>query len=106
MKPNPAADLTVSLPYHYLFFASSVFYYFNSYIRYDRLFDADVLYLTLLGSLYGRYEDLVDDADLTAVVERAFGREGLGIVAVTRVPDIGDFRREMMELGRRCLSWR
>ncbi|CAM9581527.1 unnamed protein product [Ascophyllum nodosum] len=53
----------------------------------------------LLESL--RYEDLVDDADLTAVVERAFGREGLGIVAVTRVPDIGDFRREMMELGRR-----
>lgn len=48
------------------------------------------------------YEKLVSDVDLSDVAERAFGREGLGIVVVTGVPDIGESRRIMFELGLRC----
>lgn len=48
-----------------------------------------------------RYEDLLGDVDLKDVAERAFGREGLGIVVVTGVPDVSDLSRELFKLGRR-----
>lgn len=49
-----------------------------------------------------RYEDLLREGeDLAGVAERAFGREGLGIAAVSGVPDIAEARRELFELGHK-----
>ena len=42
-------------------------------------------------------------------MERAFGREGLGIAVVTGVPDIAHLRRELFAAGqrydRRCVRF-
>lgn len=48
------------------------------------------------------YSDLEKGVDLKHITERAFGREGLGIVVVTGVPDIRTPRRKLFALGHRC----
>ncbi|CAN0529527.1 unnamed protein product, partial [Laminaria digitata] len=50
------------------------------------------------------YEELAEDRDLQGVVERAFGREGLGIAVVTGVPDIAQLRRELFAAGQRYVG--
>jgi len=45
------------------------------------------------------YADLIAGADLTATIERAFGVDGLGILAVTGVPNLEECRAELLPLA-------
>ncbi|KAE9025747.1 hypothetical protein PR003_g11604 [Phytophthora rubi] len=45
------------------------------------------------------YEDLVAKKDLSAVVEEAFGYEGMGILVVSGVPEISDKRGDLLPLA-------
>jgi len=47
------------------------------------------------------YQDLVNKADLTAAVEKAFGASGLGILAVKGVPNLTNCRQELLPLAFR-----
>ncbi|KAJ8525235.1 hypothetical protein ON010_g15879 [Phytophthora cinnamomi] len=45
------------------------------------------------------YEDLVAKRDLSAVVEEAFGYEGMGILVVSGVPELGAKRSDLLPLA-------
>ena len=67
------------------------------------LLDFPLLYIYT--SLRRRYEELAEDRDLQGVVERAFGRGGLGIAVVVGVPDIAQLRRELFAAGQRYIYY-
>lgn len=45
------------------------------------------------------YHDLVDHKDLSAEIERAFGYEGIGLLAVKNVPNFAQARKRLLPLG-------
>ena len=53
--------------------------------------DADVVVL--------RYSDLVSGADLSSEIERAFGYDGLGLLAVSGVPQLAERRAALLPLA-------
>lgn len=47
------------------------------------------------------YEDLVVGKDLTALIEKAYGKDGLGLLTVSNVPGVSDVRRALLPQANR-----
>jgi hypothetical protein len=43
----------------------------------------------------------VDDRDLSASIEAAYGPQGLGILIVEDIPGVQELRRNLLPLGRK-----
>ena len=50
------------------------------------------------------YEDLLHERDLTWAIDRAFGRDGLGIIAVANVPELDKMRHTLLPLAHKYVS--
>jgi isopenicillin N synthase-like dioxygenase len=52
-----------------------------------------------------KYEDLISNKDLSASIEKAFGENGLGILAVSGVPDVESKRSRLLPLAPRFANF-
>jgi hypothetical protein len=47
------------------------------------------------------YASLMQDTDLGSQIERAFGTEGIGIIAISEVPQLAEMRQQLLPLSRK-----